>query len=182
MQIIKPDQQKVMSLAMLGKTHEEIAQLAGTPIEKVRDILNEPSVRGIMQDVEISNLSNQISIKRLRGAQDMIDKLIAWAQSILDNVPAERWNKNHMTLFTTMIKEQEKLDKKILDEIQSRINITNNTQINVYTDTQWLEQVLAKLPAKAQECFWKEIIELGNKYAREYARTGQTDGQVIDIQ
>jgi hypothetical protein len=47
-----------------------------------------------------------------------------------------------------ILREQEKLDKRILDEIQQRINITNNVQINVYSDTQGLEGVLSKIPAR----------------------------------
>ena len=181
MQIIKPEQQKVMSLAMLGKTHDQIAWLAEMPIDKVRDILNEPSIRSMMDYIEISNLSNSLVKSRLKGANGMIDQLISGAQKILNDVDPIKWNKNHVSLFMMLMKEQEKLNKQMLDEIQSRINITNNTQINVYTNTQWLEQVLAKLPAKAQESFWQEIIELGQKYADEYTRAWYIDGEVTEV-
>lgn len=182
MQIIKPEEQKVMSLAMLGKTSEAISALTNLPLQQVEDILNSPSVRSMRDDLEISNLSNQLSLTRLRGANGIIDAIIQGAQKIVDEVDSVKWNKNHVELFKIILKEQEKLDKKILDEIQNRINITNNIQINVRSDTQAMEGLLWKLPAKAQASFWEDVIALGNKYTEEYARAWWTDGKMKIVQ
>ena len=83
-----------------------------------------------MQDIEISSLSNKLSITRLRGANAVIDTIITGVQKIVDDIDPTKWNKNHVELFKLVLREQEKLDKKILDDIQSRINITNNVQVN----------------------------------------------------
>lgn len=171
MQIIKPEQQKVMSLAMLGKSNAEIATQLDFSLEKVEGILNEPAIKSTIEDVKIASLSNKLEITRLAWANSIIDSIIEWAQRIIEWVTPEKWNKNHVELFKMILREQEKLDKRILDEIQQRINITNNVQINVYSDTQGLEWVLSKIPARGQESFWKDIIALGQKYADEYART-----------
>ena len=117
MQIIKPEQQKVMSLAMIGKSEDEIASLSDMSIDKVRDILKEPSIKAMMQDVEMSDLSNKLAISRLKGATNLIDRIISGAQQIVDNISPEKWNKNHVTLFQMILREQEKFDKRILDEI-----------------------------------------------------------------
>lgn len=66
MKIIKPDQQKVMSLAMIGKDVEKISTLTGLSETEVSDILSDPSLQSMMQDIEISSLSNKLSITRLR--------------------------------------------------------------------------------------------------------------------
>jgi hypothetical protein len=66
MQIIKPDQQKVMSLAMLGKSKAEIAASLDFSLEKVEGILNEPAVRSTIDEIEISTLSDKLSITRLK--------------------------------------------------------------------------------------------------------------------
>lgn len=182
MQIIKPEEQKVMSLAMLGKDSQTISGMTGISLQQVEDILNSPSVKSMRDDLEISNLSNQLSLTRLRGANSIIDAIISGAQKIVDNIDAEKWNKNHVELFKIILKEQEKLDKKILDEIQNRINITNNIQINVRSDTQAMEGLLWKLPAKAQSSFWQDVIALGNKYVEEYARAGWDSREMKIIQ
>lgn len=178
MQIIKPEEQKVMSLAILGKTSFEIATFTNLPENDVKDILNSPAVRGMIQDIEISNVSNQLTLSRMKWWQEIIDSIIAWAKKIVSaiddgGIDPTKWNKNHIELFKMILAEQAKLDKKILDEIQNRINITtNNITINVRSDTQALEGILAKLPAKAQESYWQDVIALGKKYAQEYSRVG----------
>lgn len=97
----------------------------------------------------------------------------------MDDIDPTKWNKNHVELFKLVLREQEKLDKKILDDIQSRINITNNVQVNyVRSDTKAIESILEKLPARAQESFWKDVIQLGMKYSEEYSRTKQIVGEM----
>ena len=164
---------------MIGKSIESIATLTWLSEEKVGDILADPSLQSVMQDIEISSLSNKLSITRLRGANAVIDTIITGVQKIVDDIDPTKWNKNHVELFKLVLREQEKLDKKILDDIQSRINITNNVQVNyVRSETKWLESILESLPARAQESFWREVIELWQKYQSQYTGTRQIIGEV----
>jgi len=158
--MIDQKQAEVAHLALIGKSNEYISDTLNLDSGYVASVLENREVKKWMEDAEIDALTRKVDLSRLKGANDIIDDLIAGAKVILENVVASKWNRNHIELFKLLITNLQKQEVKALNIIQNNF-IQNNQNVSPLSG---FEERLSKLNSRQQAAFWDDLDELINKH------------------
>ncbi len=161
--MIDQKQAEVAHLSLIWKSNEYICDTLNLDSTYVASVLENREVKKWMEDAEIDALTRKVDLARLKGANDIIDRLIEWAKQITDaenGVDARKWNRNHIELFKLLVTNLQKQEVKALNIIQNNF-IQNNQNVSPLSG---FEEKLSKLNSRQQAAFWDDLDQLINKH------------------
>lgn len=165
--VLKPDEAKIATLHMLGESAEKIASELVVATTYVVATLKSKHVRDFIQEIETQDAMAVWLHKKVRFAKgELLDGVIDGCQKILKNIPAEKWNKNHVDMFKFMLQDIKVAETKIVQNIMNQVNIQVNEQKS--SDMEELDEMIAALPASVQNKFWENVILLAKKTTDEF--------------
>lgn len=162
--MINAKEAEIAQLKLLGNTPEKISEMLGIDIDWVNTVLEKREVIVWMEEVELQSMTRSVSLKKIQGAKNIIDKVIQGVEKIADEIDAEKWNKNHVELFKLFLTNLAQEEAKVVKFIQN--NFINNapppkSETNILKG---FEEKLERMDSRTQAKFWADLDSLINSY------------------
>lgn len=165
--VLKPDEAKIATLHMLGNDDESIANQIMVASSYVEATLKSKHVQDFIREVETQDaIAGWLAMKVKYAKWTLLPKIIAWCETIIDKVWAEKWNKNHIDLFKFMLQDIKKEEPKIIQNILNQVNI--QTVENSSSDMEQLDEIICALPSSVQGEFWEQVVLLANRIKDDF--------------
>lgn len=166
--VLKPDEAKIATLHMLGNSDDNIADQLMVAPTYVEATLKQKYVQDFIREVETQDAIAWGLVMKVKYAKGtLLPKIIAWCDTIVEKVSAEKWNKNHVDLFKFMLQDIKKEEPKIIQNILNQVNI--QTVENTSTDMEELDEIITTLPSSVQWEFWQKVILLANQVKDDFS-------------
>jgi len=158
---------QIASLFLLSNTHEQIANSLGVTLAVVETTIQKDNVKKYMRELEIQDLTDGARLDKVRAIKGILPKIIDGLNKILNEVSAEKWNKNHVELMKLMLAELPKEEAKAIQNIvHGSIIVNNNNFQEKKSESSELDALIQTLPSNVQSEFFMEVISLAKQYAR----------------